>query len=160
SALLVVVGLLIRVGVREPELFRRLQDERRTSRAPVLEAIGRHWREILLVAGARLVENSIFYLFTVHVLTFATGGGDVSRSAVLRAVNLAAAAGCVAIPLFGVLSDYVTRKAVFVGACLVTIAFAWPYYEMVGSGDVGQMTVAVILSLAVPHAASYSVMGS
>ena len=55
-----------------------------------------------------------------------------------------------AFPLFGVLSDCVSRKAVYVGACLFMLAFAWPYYEMVGSGDVAWLTVAVVVSLAVP----------
>lgn len=159
SALLIVVGLLIRATVREPALFSKLQLTAQTSRAPVREVIGRHWREILLVAGARLVENSIFYLFTVHVLTFAVRG-EIVKDDVLRAVNYAAMAGCVAMPLFGVLSDFVSRKAVYVAACLFTMAFAWPYYALVGAGDVTLLTLAVIVSLALPHAALYSVQGS
>src|SRR5262249_4036807 len=39
-------------------------------------------------------------------------------------------------------------------------AFAWPYFELVMTGDAVWMTFAVVVSLAIPHAALYGVQGS
>src|SRR5262245_36490752 len=55
SALLIVVGLLIRARVAETPLFRQLQEDNQVARAPVSEVVRFHWREILLAAGARFV---------------------------------------------------------------------------------------------------------
>src|SRR5687768_548055 len=71
SALLVVVGLLIRSRITETPLFRQLQQGAGVSRAPVAEVIRHHWRQILLAAGSRVAENACFYLFTVHAIAYA-----------------------------------------------------------------------------------------
>src|SRR5436305_2470352 len=70
SALLVLVGLLIRVRVLETPLFRQLQQARQVAHAPVTETLRRHWREVLLAAGSRVSENSCFYLFSTYVIAY------------------------------------------------------------------------------------------
>src|SRR5262245_45848041 len=98
SSLLIVVGLVIRGRLVETPLFERLRREQQVARAPVSETLRRHWREILLAAGARLTENSCFYLFTAYFLAYGTEVLKVQRWVCLLAVNLAAAAEAVAIP--------------------------------------------------------------
>src|SRR5262249_25402665 len=70
SGLLIAVGLLIRVRILETPLFRQLQQTNQVARAPVTEALRRHWGAILLAAGARLAENACFYLFSAYVLAY------------------------------------------------------------------------------------------
>ena len=36
------------------------------------ETLVQHWREILLVAGTRIAENAVFYVFTTSVILVAT----------------------------------------------------------------------------------------
>ncbi|MCI0462899.1 MAG: MFS transporter [Gemmataceae bacterium] len=110
SALLIVVGLLIRSRITETPLFQQLQETNQVAQAPVSEVIRRHWREILLAAGARVVENASFYLFTVHVIAYARHELRIDVAVVLLAVNVAAAVEFFTIPLFGILSDYRSRK--------------------------------------------------
>ena len=76
SALLVVVGLLIRVRILETPLFRQLQQTQQVAHAPVTETLRRHWREVLLAAGSRVSENSCFYLFSTYIIAY---GKDVLR---------------------------------------------------------------------------------
>src|SRR4029077_6376064 len=56
SALLVALGLWVRVSVLETPVFRKLMAENKIEKAPVLEVIARQPKEILLSALARLVE--------------------------------------------------------------------------------------------------------
>jgi metabolite-proton symporter len=160
SGVLIVVGLLIRIRILETPLFQQLQAADQVARAPVREVIGRHWREILLAAGARFSENSCFYLFTAYVIAYGKRVLHVEEQRILWAVNLAAAIEFFTIPLFGIVSDFWSRKNTFITGCIFFIAFAFPYYALLGTRQPAGIMVAVILSLPVGHALHYSVEGS
>jgi len=159
-ALLVLVGLQIRARIAETPLFRRLQQDDRLARAPVAEVVRGHWREILLAAGARIVENACFYLFTAHAIAYARQELKMDPGAVLLAVNLAAAVEFFTIPLFGALSDRWSRRGVYVAGCLFLIGFAWPFYELLATRQTGWIVAAVVPALGLGHAALYAVQGS
>jgi MHS family shikimate/dehydroshikimate transporter-like MFS transporter len=157
SGLLIVVGLLIRVRILETPLFAALKEKNQLAKAPVTETVRRHWREILLAAGARISEQSCFYLFSIYILAYAKGPLKLEGGRTLWVVNLAAAIEIFTIPLFGLLSDRLSRKSVYGIGCLYLILFAWPYYRML---ETGWIVLAVVLSLAVGHALLYSVRAS
>jgi MFS family permease len=160
SGLLIVVGLLIRVRILETPLFRHLQESHRVASAPVAETVRRHWREVLLAAGSRISENSCFYLFSTYVLAYGTDILRVEKGQVLLAVNIAAAVEFFTIPLWGVLSDYWSRKGMFLAGSLTLIGFAAPYYLLLGTRRHTAIVLAVVVSLAGAHAMLYSVQAS
>jgi len=160
SALLIVVGLLVRLRVLETPLFRQLQESGQVARAPLAEALRRHWREILLAAGSRLSENSCFYLFSAYALSYGKVALGVDELVVLTAVNVAAAVEFFTIPLFGVLSDWTSRKAVFAAGSLFLMAFALPYYALLGTREPAWIVAATVTALAGGHALLYSVQAS
>ena len=106
SAVLILVGFIIRTRVLETPLFRQLQQSKQLAQAPLRETLARHWREVLLAAGARIGENASFYLFTAYVITYAREELGLKTGPVLRAIEWAAALEFLAIPMFGLLSDY------------------------------------------------------
>jgi MFS family permease len=158
--LLIVVGLLIRVRILETPLFRQLQATEQVARAPVAETLRRHWREVLLAAGSRISENSCFYLFSTYVLAYGKEVLRVDPGQVLLAVNVAAAVEFFTIPLWGILSDYWSRKGVFLAGSLLLIAFAAPYYFLLDTRQPAAIVAAVVVSLAGGHAMLYSVQAS
>jgi metabolite-proton symporter len=160
SGLLIVVGLVIRVRILETPLFAQLQAQRQLARAPVAEVLRLHWREILLAAGTRINENACFYLFSVYVLAYGSEVLQVDSKVMLLAVNLAAALEFFTIPAFGILSDYWSRKQLYIVGCVFLICFAWPYFALLETGTTGWIYLAVILSLAGGHAMLYSVQAS
>jgi MHS family shikimate/dehydroshikimate transporter-like MFS transporter len=160
SGVLIVVGLVVRTRILETPLFAQLQLTKQVARAPVRETLRRHWREVLLAAGTRLNENSCFYLFSVYVIAYAKDLLRVDPGMVLLAVNAAAAVEFFTIPLFGLLSDRWTRRGTYMLGCLVLIAFALPYYLLLGTREPVWIAVAVVLSLAGGHAMLYSVQAS
>jgi MFS family permease len=160
SGLLIAFGLLIRLRVLETPLFRELQQANQVSRAPVLETLRRHWREVLLAAGARLNENACFYLFSAYVLSYGTEVLGVGKGVFLLAVNLAAAVEVFTIPLYGILSDWWSRKAVYTVGCLFLIAFALPYFALLQTREPAWIILATVLALAGGHALLYSVQAS
>jgi MFS family permease len=160
SALLIGVGLLIRVRILETPLFRQLQATGGVSRDPVAETLRRHGREVLLAAGSRLSENSCFYLFSTYVLAYGREVLHVDPGQMLLAVNVAAAVECFTIPLWGMLSDHWSRKGVFVAGSVLLMTFAAPYYLLLETRQPAAIVTGVVLSLAGGHAMLYSVQAS
>ncbi len=152
--LLLGVGLFIRLRIQESPLFDAMKSARTESRAPVLEALREHPRSVLVAMGARFAENASFYIFTVFVLTYATGQLGVTRPAVLNAVLLASVVHFIAIPLFGALSDRVGRRPVYLGGALFTAVFAFPFFMLIETKAPGAIVLAITLAL-VGHAAMY-----
>src|SRR5262249_38825608 len=85
---------------------------------------------------------------------------QVERSTVLWAVNAAAVAEFIMIPVYGLLSDRYSRKAVCILGCLAIAAFAFPYYFLLHTQEPIIVSLAIVLSLAAVHALLYSVQGS
>src|SRR5262245_35211103 len=106
SVLLILVGLFIRTLVSESPAFARLQATEQTAGTPVGDVSRHNRREIILGAGARLSENSVFYIFATYVLTYGNEVLDIPRSTLLASVNVAAVVACFTIPAFGLLSDF------------------------------------------------------
>ena len=160
SALLIVVGFLIRFRILETPLFARLKEENQVSRSPVAEVLSQHWREVCLAAGSRLAENSCFYLFAVYVIAYGEHVLKVDRDTMLFAVSVAAAAEFCAMPLYGFLSDYLTRKGTFFIGTLGVIAFAFPYFALLETRTLAGIMIAIVGSLAGGHAMIYGVQAS
>lgn len=160
SALLIAIGLAIRLFVAESPLYARLKEQNLVAQAPVAEAIAGHWRQILLAAGCRISENSCFYIFSTYALTYAKTVLEVPTGQMLAAVNLAAACSAVTIPLFGVLSDLWSRKSMYVAGNALLIAFAVPYYALLETRTFAGIVIGTLLVLPIAHAILYSVQAS
>jgi metabolite-proton symporter len=160
SGLLIVVGLVIRVRILETPLFRRLQETKQVARAPIMETLRFHLRDVLLAAGVRISENACFYLFSLYVIAYAKEVLGLNPGPVLLAVNIAAAIEFFTIPVFGMLSDAWSRRGTYIVGCVFLASFAFPYYALLGTGDKFWVSVAVVVSLAVAHAPLYSVQAS
>ena len=160
SAVLIVVGLLIRMWVAETPLFTKLKDEGRVARAPVVEVLRKNWREILLGAGSRVSENACFYVFATYSLAYGEDVLHVERDLVLKAVTWGAVAAFFTMPLFGFLSDLWSRKGIYLTGNVLLACFAFPYYALLENRSTVSIMAASIVALAVVHAMLYSVQAS
>jgi MHS family shikimate/dehydroshikimate transporter-like MFS transporter len=160
SGLLIAVGLLIRIRVLETPLFAALQSENKLAEAPVTETVQNYWRELLLIAGTRLAENSCFYVFTAWAISYGKEILKVPTSVMLQAVNLAAAVEFFTIPLFGILSDRWTRRGTYLAGCVFLILFAFPFFALLETREAIWIQVAIVVALAGGHAMLYSVQAS
>ena len=146
SALLVAVGFWIRIGIEEPPAFEKMRAEGRSVRAPVAHVLRHHWREVLLTTLVRSGQQAPFYIFSVFVLSYATGTLELARDDVLPLVLVAAAVSMVTIPLAGHLSDRIGRRRVVAIGCVLMLVWPFAYFELLSSGAALAMGVAIILS--------------
>lgn len=146
SALLVVIGMVLRLYVAETPLFEqaRAQDKPREVRAPLAVAIRGHWRQILLAAFTRFGENAGFYIFSLFVITYLTQILDLPRSTGLNAVMIGMAVALVAIPLFAVLADRIGRRPIYIAASVATVVWAFVFFALLDTTN----TAAIVLAVA------------
>lgn len=152
---LLAVGTFIRLQIVESPLFARVRDERQQAKIPFFEVLRRHPRNVLLAMGARFADNGSFYVFTVFVLTYATLEVGVARAAVLNGVLVASAVQFVVIPAFGLLSDRVGRRPVYLAGAAAVALFAFPFFWLIDTGSVPLVGLSIVVAL-VAHAAMYA----
>ena len=160
SVVLVVVGLVIRVRILETPAFSRIKEERREARQPILDVLRHYPREVLVAMGARLAENGAFYIYTVFILIYGTTHVGMDRNIVLTGIMIAAALELISIPLFGLLSDLVGRRPVYLFGAVTTAVLAYPLFRMMDSAVPALVWLALALALAVGHAAMYAPQGA
>src|SRR5690606_5367097 len=94
------------------------------------------------------------YIFSVFVLSYATEQLDITKNVVLTGVWIAAAVQIAAIPAFGVLSDRVGRRPVYLCGALFVGAFAFPFFWMVETRIAVLVWLAIVIGM-IGHAAMY-----
>lgn len=161
SALLVVIGLVLRLYVAETPLFEqtRAVTSPRLVRMPLNAAIRGYWRQILLAAFTRFGENAGFYIFSLFVITYLTQILDLPRGTGLSAVMIGMAVALVAIPLFAVLADRIGRRPIYIGASVATIVWAFAFFALLDTTATGAIFLAVAVGLLI-FAAYSAVIGA
>jgi len=140
SVLLVGVGLYVRLAMTEPPEFAEIKRTSSESKAPILDAVRQHPKNVVLAMGARIAENGAFYLYTIFILTYATLPQiGFSRSSVLYAIALAAVVEIFAIPTYGWLSDKLGRRPVYLFGAIFTGLFAFSFFWLVETSKVSLM---------------------
>ena len=86
SAVMVVVGLWIRLGILETPVFQKILDEERTERVPVFEVLKRQPKQVLLTALLRMPEQAPGYIVGAWIFTYGTQVLGQSRDFLLLAV--------------------------------------------------------------------------
>ena len=155
SIALVFVGAVVRARLPESPELARVKARRETARMPIVVVLREHKRGVALAMGARLAENAFFYVYTTFVLAYATEQLHVSRPVVLTGVLLAAGADLVAIPFFGHLSDRFGGRAVYLAGAAFSALFVAPFFLLLGTARPELVWLAVVLGVAVGHAAMY-----
>jgi MFS transporter, MHS family, shikimate and dehydroshikimate transport protein len=160
SAALVVIGIFIRLRIDETPDFKRVLREGRVSRLPVLEAIRRHPKDLLIGLGARITEISWIYVLTIFGLSYAVTNLGLPRSLVLGAIALGAAVELVTIPLFGHLSDHVGRRLIYLLGCVAAICLSFPIFWAFATRDPIIVVSAFVIGMSVGHGIMYGVQAS
>jgi metabolite-proton symporter len=161
SAVLVLIGLYIRLSIEESPIFKAAQAKAAELAAagekeivPIVDVFRRYPREVFTAMGARFAENVCYYIFTIVITTYMTKRLGVSNSFVLGAVLIGTAVHLVVIPIWGALSDRFGRKPIYLlGAAGVGI-WAFVFIALIDTANFALTAIAVIGGL-VFHAAMY-----
>ena len=162
SAVLVLIGLYVRLAVEESPVFKEAQ-ARAAQRAsegveekqmPILEVFRRYPREVFTAMGARFAENVSYYIFTIVITTYATARLGLSSSFVLGAVLIGAGVHLVTIPIWGAVSDRYGRKPVYLFGAVGVGLWAFAFFALVDTRNFWLITLAIVGGLLF-HGAMY-----
>src|SRR3954447_17607815 len=160
SLLLVAVGLYIRLQILETPMFAKVIKEKSVRKAPVLEVIKKHPKEIVLSALIRMSEQMPFYVVTAFVLAYLTDDQHgYSNNFVLAGRLVAAALEFFLVPFFGHLSDSLGRKRVYMAGAAVMGVWGFAYFALLNSGIAWLVFLTLAVGL-VPHAMQYGPQAS
>jgi MFS family permease len=154
SIFLIAIGLYIRLSVLETPLFAKLLAEKKVERQPIIEAIRKHPREILLSAFARLGEQAPFYIFTAFVFTYGTLHLKMPRDFILEALLAASLLSFFTVPFSGWLSDRIGRRKMYMIGAATMGVFAFAYFTILDTLVPGWIFFAIFISL-IPHNMMY-----
>ena len=160
SIILVIVGLWIRFTLAESPEFQKVKDQKQEARMPIIDAIREHPLNILLAMGARFAENGFFYIYATFVLAYATQALGMNRQDILNGVLIAAFIESFTIPAFGALSDKLGRRPVYIFGAIFSALMSFPLFMLLDPARPRLGWIAIVLGLAVGHAAMYGPQAS
>ncbi|MEU0953840.1 MFS transporter [Streptomyces niveus] len=149
SGVLVVFGLWIRTKLEETPVFKAMEAEQTRPTAPVREVFATHPRALVAAILSRVAPDVLYALFTVFVLTYATGELGMSRGAALAAVLIGSSFQVFLIPLAGALSDRVNRRLLYGLSALAAAVWPFVFFSMTGGGNWPLLTLGVVVALGI-----------
>ncbi|MFT4108738.1 MFS transporter [Propionicimonas sp.] len=130
SAVMVVIGLWVRLRLVESDAFRRAERKGAIRKLPLGDTVRHHWRELILGTFIMLATYVLFYLMTSFTLTYGTAKQDATPAGLgitYTTFVLMQIIGVVFFGLFTLLSgpvaDAVGRRAVLIWATVAIIVF-------------------------------------
>ncbi len=147
SAILVGIGLFIRLRLEETPVFRQVQARRDLAKIPLLEILAKHPRTFLMAVGLKVSEIAYVSVATVFSIAYVTGHLGMSRSAILNGILLAAVIELFTIPAFGWLSDRYGRRPLFVVGCLFSILFAFPMFWLFRTHNAAVIAITIAVAV-------------
>jgi MHS family shikimate/dehydroshikimate transporter-like MFS transporter len=147
SAILVVVGLMLRLQLFESPEFAAVVSSDQVADYPVLEVFRDNLGTIAIATGAVLSTVVAFYVQTLFVVSYAVQTVGMARQTVLNAVLIGAALELVMLPLFAMLSDRIGRRPVALFGAALTAGGAFPFFALVQSGTFASVTAAICLAM-------------
>ena len=147
SVVLVFVGMYIRVGVLETPVFTKLLERGAVAKAPLLDVVRGHWREILLTMFLRTGQQVQFYIFTTYIITYATQVLGMARGTILNFVMLQALLSLPVTLTMGHLSDRFGRRRIIGIGCAIMLVYPFIYFNLLDTRQIGLVFLAVFIAL-------------
>ncbi|MFF9808429.1 MFS transporter [Streptomyces coeruleorubidus] len=162
SAVLIAVGIFIRLKIDESPQFEELKEAGDVAKNPLWEVVREDWRGVLRAFCLRIAETAGYAVSVTFVLSYLNDdqAPDVSSGVSLTALVTAAALGIAATTCWGLLSDRVGRRPVYLLGCTVTLLWGVPLFLLVNTATAALVLVAFVISYAICQNSLAGVQGA
>lgn len=147
SAVLVALGLYVRLKIAETPAFQATLDRRERVRVPIATLVTRHWRPTLLGALAMVVCYTLFYISTVFSLSYGVATLHIPRQTFLGLLCFAVVFMGLATPLSAWASDRFGRRPVLIAGSIAAILSGFTMTPLLGSGAMPLVALFLTLEL-------------
>src|SRR5215218_3710666 len=160
SAILIVVGILIRLKIDESPEFEELKDEGELSKNPLLEVVRDDWRNLLRAFCLRIAETAGYAVAVTFMLSYLSLNKLAGRPVTLTALLIAAAIGIFATVAWGALTDRIGRRPVYLFGCAVMVVWGIPLFLSINTRMAVMIVLAFIISYAICQNSLAGVQGA
>ncbi|MBP5118959.1 MHS family MFS transporter [Pseudomonas protegens] len=151
SALLLLVGLAIRLGVNEsPEFLASRELAARSLRkeqAPVMEVLRTAWRPLLLCIGANTLGIAGVYFTNTFMIAYTTQQLEIPRSLILECLFVVALIQFCIQPLAAWTAEKIGATRFLCLVSLLAMASPYPMFVLVSSGQAPLMILGIALAV-------------
>ncbi|WP_226873300.1 MFS transporter [Microbispora sitophila] len=147
SAVLLVIGLVIRLRVEESPEFVRMREQREVARLPVAEVLRTAWPLVLLGIGASGVGIASAYFTNTFILSWATTDLGIAKGTMLNVLLVVSAVQFVTQPVGAVLGQRWGAAKFMLAAFTVLIVMTPVTFLLVGTGSAPLATLGLALSI-------------
>ncbi|MFV5366414.1 MFS transporter [Acinetobacter oleivorans] len=133
SAVLVIVGLYIRLKLHETPAFQKVLDKQKEVNIPFKEVITKHTGKLILGTIAAICTFVVFYLTTVFALNWGTTKLGYARGEFLELQLFATLCFAAFIPLSAIFAEKFGRKTTSIGVCIAAAIFGLFFSSMLES---------------------------
>ena len=156
SIVLIGISMYVQLKLEDTEAFKALQANQAqgdtgasVASSPVIEAIRRYPKRIMLAAGAFLSVQVTFYILIAFIIAYGVTAPELalSRDTMLTAVLIAAAIMIPSQFYFSGLSDRLGRKQIYRWGAILTGLWGFALFPLINTGEPLMIVIAVTLGL-------------
>jgi MHS family proline/betaine transporter-like MFS transporter len=130
-----VVGLYIRLRLRDTPEFEALQETGEVAQSPLKEAMRTAWRPILQIVGLVIVHNVGFYVVFTYLPTYFTQTLGFTETDAFISITVASVVALLLILPLAALSDRVGRKPLLIAGAVGFAVCSYPLFSLLNSGS-------------------------
>lgn len=149
SAVLVILGLYVRLQLTETPAFSKAMENNQRVLFPASSVFRHHWKALILGTVIGLSAFVTFYLMTVFALTYGTSktGLGYSRETFLFAQLFGVLFFAITIPISALLADKYGRRLTLMAVTVAVFLFGFALAPLFGSGSLTGVVVFLAIGL-------------
>jgi len=156
SALIVIVGYIIRQKLEETPVFLREQAQHAVPNVPLGILFTDYSTDVFRVVCCALV-STVANIFGIYALSYAVNTIKIERSTMLWVAILANLIALIAIPAFATLADRYGRRPIFIFGCIAPGLLMFPYLWAISSVNIPIIFTVATLMFGITYSASNGV---
>lgn len=160
SAVVIGVGVFIRLRVKESPVFEDMKRKKLASKQPVKDLLRYSRKNLVIACCLRVGENGTSYLYQVFALSYLVKVLLVDKSVGTLGLMCAAALAIFTIPLVGYLSDRLGRRLMYRVTSLIAALWAFPAFWLFDTLDPSLIVLSMVVAISIGAFGMYSVQAA
>ena len=147
SAILVFVGLYVRMNIEETPEFKKVIESKEQVKIPLFTVVRKHTKMLILGSLAATTTFAIFYLMTVFTLSWATSHMGYQREPFLLAQLVAILFFGIGIPVSSILADKIGTFRILMISTVLIFVFGLAFKTLFIPGNMALTTIFLSIGL-------------
>ncbi|MEV0946496.1 MFS transporter [Rhodococcus sp. NPDC049939] len=160
SAVLIVVGLVVRMKLEESPEFEDTKEAGAIVDNPLTTVIRNDWQNILRVISLRVVESCAYYVTATFLLSYITQNTGHEHTVGLTGIVIASLIAVPVTLLAGALTDHIGRRRMYLAGTIAVIVFGFPMFLLSNSGNAFVIVLVFVIGIGIIHATFTGTQGA